>query len=50
MMYHSNEIESLLKQGFHVVKSRYLDDVRAHFLHLGISKERLMDIEKITFQ
>jgi len=44
MMYHSDEIYSLLSRGFHVVKSRYLDDIKANFLHLGISQEKMMEI------
>lgn len=47
MMYHSNEIESLLKKGFHVVKSRYLDDIKANFSHLGINSERMSELEKM---
>lgn len=45
MMYHSDEIESLLSQGFHVVKSRYLDDIKAHFSHLGLSEEKIRELE-----
>lgn len=39
--YHSSEIDGLLAKGFHVVKSRYLDDVMAHFVHLGVPQEKL---------
>ena len=45
MMYHSDQIEELLSQGYHVVKSRYLDDIKAHFSHLGIEKEKLEELE-----
>lgn len=38
-MYHSDQIDSLLAQGYHVVKSRYLDDVMANFAHLGVSQD-----------
>lgn len=44
MMYHSEKIDSLLKQGFHVVRSRYLDDIKAHFRHLGITEEKVEEI------
>lgn len=40
-LYHSENIEQLLANGYHVVKSRYLDDVMAHFSHLGVSQERI---------
>jgi len=40
-MFHSEQIEDLRKQGFHVMKSRYLDDVLAHHSHLGLSEEVL---------
>jgi len=46
MMYHSEQIEKLLSQGYHVVKSRYLDDIKAHFSHLGIEPDKLSEIEK----
>lgn len=46
MMYHSNEIDSLLSKGFHVVKSRYLDDIKAHFSHLGLSQEKIKEFEE----
>lgn len=46
MMYHGEAIEALLAQGFHVVKSRYLDDVCAHFAHLGISQEKIEEFKK----
>jgi len=45
-MYHSEQIEKLLSQGYHVVKSRYLDDIKAHFSYLGIEPEKLSEIEK----
>jgi thymidylate kinase len=44
MMFHSAEIDSLLAQGFHVVKSRYLDDIRAHFSFLGITPEKMKEL------
>lgn len=44
MMYHSTQIEKLLAQGYHVVKSRYLDDIKAHFSHLGIAEEKLIEL------
>ncbi len=43
-LYHSDQIEKLLAEGYHVVKSRYLDDVMAHFAHLGVSEEKLHEI------
>ena len=45
MMFHSAEIDRLLSQGFHVVKSRYLDDIKAHFSQLGIPKEKVKEFE-----
>lgn len=46
MMYHSDAIETLLEQGFYVVKSRYLDDICVHFRHLGISQEIMEEFMK----
>lgn len=46
MMYHSTEIDSLIQQGFHVIKSRYLDDIKANFSYLGISPEKVKELEK----
>lgn len=43
-MYHSDRIRDLTNQGYHVVKSRYLDDVMAHFSHLGVPAERLREL------
>lgn len=45
MMYHSEQIDLLLSKGFHVVKSRYLDDIKAHFSHLGLSQEKIKELE-----
>lgn len=45
-MYHSKKIDALLNDGYHVVKSRYVDDVLAHFAHLGISEERLNEFKE----
>jgi len=47
MMYHSDNIKKLLDEGYYVVKSRYVDDIRAHFGHLGISPERVEEINKL---
>ena len=47
-MYHGKQIDQLLNDGFHVVKSRYLDDVLAHFAHLGGNKD-MMGKLKIQF-
>lgn len=46
MMYHSNEIESLLADGYYVVKSRYLDDIKAHFSYLGVDSKKMSELEK----
>lgn len=46
MMYHGERIEALLAQGFHVVKSRYLDDILAHFNHLGVSEDVMEALRK----
>ncbi len=45
-MYHSDRITELLDKGYHVVKSRYLDDVIAHFTHLGYPKAKLQKLLK----
>lgn len=45
MMYHSDQIEQLLAKGYHVVKSRYLDDIKAHFSHLGVDQGVLGKLE-----
>lgn len=45
MMYHSDQIEELLAKGYHVVKSRYLDDIKAHFSHLGVDQGKLGELE-----
>lgn len=43
-MFHSEQINALVAKGYHVVKSRYLDDVMAHFAHLGVPEERMREI------
>jgi thymidylate kinase len=43
-LYHSDQINKLISDGYHVVKSRYLDDVMAHFSHMGIEQEQLESI------
>ncbi len=42
-LHHSSRIEGLVREGRTVIKSRYLDDVVAHHLHLGVK-----DAEAIT--
>ncbi len=35
-LYHSSQIENLIGDGNHVLKSRYVDDVVAHHSHIGV--------------
>lgn len=35
-LYHSDQINGLLRDGYSVIKSRYLDDVLAHHAYLGV--------------
>lgn len=41
MSYHSDRITELLNQGYHVVKSRYVNDIMAHFAHLDVPAEKI---------
>jgi len=36
--FHADQIRSLMNEGFTVVKSRHLDDVIAHYAHLGFAE------------
>ncbi len=45
MMFHSTQIEKFLSQNYHVVKSRYLEDIKAHFSHLGVGEEKIKELE-----
>ncbi len=44
-MFHSDKIKELLRQGYSVVKSRYVDDVLAHHAHLGV--ENVAEIARL---
>ncbi len=42
-MFHSDNIQELLRKGYSVVKSRYVDDVLAHHAHLGVENVAEME-------